>query len=416
MSKTLINEKIYIKSVPSILFIICLVGLPQISETIYAPALPSITKSLNTNSHLVRWSLSIYFVGFALGVGIWGKLSDHIGRKPVILIGLSLYILTSILCGISTNIVYLLISRFFQAVGISVGSVITQAIMRDCFSGIERNKIFSLVGMSIALAPAIGPLLGGYLTQSFSWSANFICLTIMGVSLFLYTLINLSETLPMKRNNILQEAIVINTNYSFVSLTKNMLSDKHIIASSILVGGFNGILFSYYSESPYIFIELFKLKPSHYGMLGIFMATGVCFGSFLSYKINHKINTLKLIKVACYLNLFVMTIFSSLVFLDIIKAPSILSIMLIMMFMMLFYICFGVGIPNILSKALVHYNDNIGTASSIFGILYYFWVSLFVFGIGFLPNSLYVMPVYFLVISILMIKSTKYLNIENNDS
>ncbi|MCC8371445.1 MAG: multidrug effflux MFS transporter [Rickettsia endosymbiont of Pseudomimeciton antennatum] len=401
MNKVLINKKTYAKAVPSVSLIICLCGLPQISETIYAPALPDITASLNTNSHLVQWSLSIYFIGFAFGVAIWGKLSDHIGRKPVILIGLSLYVLMSLLCGISTNITHLLIARLFQAIGISVGSVITQAIMRDCFSGVDRDKIFSIVGMALALAPAIGPLLGGYLTQNFSWTANFICLTIMGLGLFLYALLDLPETV---QNN------HINNNYTLLLLAKKMLSDKHIFASSVLVGGFNGILFSYYSESPYIFIELFKLNPSHYGILGIFMATGVCFGSFISHRINHKVSTDKLIKISCYTNLAVMMFFSILVVSQIINAESVLSIILIMIFMMLFYVSFGIGIPNILSKALISYQDNIGAASSIFGLLYYCWVSIFIFGIGsFLPNSLYVMPLYFLAISFLMIVCSKFL-------
>ena len=189
-----------------------------------------------------------------------------------------------------------------------------------------------------------------------------------------------------------------------------MLCDKYIMASSILVGGFNGILFSYYSESPYIFIELFKLDPSHYGMLGIFMATGVCFGSFISHRINHKVSTYQLIKVSCYSNLAVMMLFSVSVILQIINDQSIFSIILIMIFMMLYYISFGIGIPNILSKALVNYQDNIGAASSIFGLIYYCWVSIFIFGIGLFPaNSLYIMPLYFLVISTFMVGSIKYL-------
>lgn len=155
---------------PSLWLVICMVGLPQISGTIYSPALVEVTAALKTTNHLVQWSLSIYFIGFAAGVALWGKLSDHIGRRPTILIGLGIYFFFSIFCGLATHISWLLSGRFFQAFGISVGSVITQAIMRDCYKGVERNKIFALVGIVIALAPAVGPVIGGYLTQRFSWS------------------------------------------------------------------------------------------------------------------------------------------------------------------------------------------------------------------------------------------------------
>lgn len=386
------------KSIPSTLLILCLIGLPQISETIYSPALPALTIGLKTTSHLVQWSLSIYFAGFALGVGAWGKISDHIGRKPVILAGLSIYILMSLLCSISTTITPLLIARFLQAFGISVGSVITQAIMRDCFSGTARNKIFSVAGMAIALAPAVGPLLGGCLTEWFSWVANFICLALMGSLLLIYTLLALPETARID-----PLANKVSTPDTLLFLTKKMLLDKHIIASSLLVGGFNGILFGYYSQAPYIFIELFQLSASRYGILGIFMAIGVCLGSLISHQISSKTNTDQLIRFSCHANLVIMAIFSSLVSLNLINTASIRSILLIMALMMLFYINFGIGIPNILSKSLVHYQNNIGAASSIFGLLYYCWISLFVFGIGlFLPNSLLIMPLYFLMISLLM--------------
>ncbi|MCP4476049.1 MAG: multidrug effflux MFS transporter [Gammaproteobacteria bacterium] len=80
---------------PSLLLIICLVTLPQISETIYSPALPDIAHSLSTTMSLTEWTLSIYFFGFALGVGVWGRVSDHIGRRHTALIGLVIYVVTS---------------------------------------------------------------------------------------------------------------------------------------------------------------------------------------------------------------------------------------------------------------------------------------------------------------------------------
>ena len=250
------------KSVPSLLLIICLVGLPQLSETIYSPALPAVTQGLQTSSHLVQWSLSIYFIGFAAGVALWGKLSDHLGRKPIMLLGLGLYVAFSLLCGAASSIGVLLFARFFQAFGISVGSVITQSIMRDCFTGARRNQIFSLAGMAIALAPALGPVMGGYLTEQFSWRTNFVCLSLLGTMLFGYSLLKLPET---------REVTHIQQSTPFITLLRRMLQDKHIIATTLLVGGFNGILFGYYSAAPYIFIDLYHMSEQNFGLLGIFM-------------------------------------------------------------------------------------------------------------------------------------------------
>lgn len=397
-------------NIPSILLIICLVGLPQISETIYSPALPAVTEALKTTSHLVQWTLSIYFIGFAAGVGIWGKVSDHIGRRPTMLAGLIIYLAFSILCGFSTQIYWLLTARFFQAFGISVGSVITQTIMRDCFNGNERNKIFAIVGMTIAFAPALGPILGGYLTAWFSWSANFVFLGLLGSLLFIYTYFGLPET---RQHQLLTSST--DNPLPLKALFIRMIKDRHILGSSLLVGGFNGILFSYYSEAPYLFIDMYGMSAEQYGMLGIFMAAGIFFGSFLSHRFSHLISSIKLIKLASLINLAAMVIFVFLVSFNGINLINFeRSILLIMLIMMVFYISFGLAIPNILSKALVNYQQNIGAAGSILGLIYYIWVALIIFGIGIFSPNLYVMPVYFLAVSFvimfssfLLVKSSK---------
>lgn len=390
---------------PSLLLIMCLVGLPQISETIYSPALPEITRFLKTTSHLVQWSFSIYFIGFALGVAIWGKCSDHFGRRPVILLGLLIYLIGSVLCGLSTHIIHLLLFRFFQAFGISVGSVITQAIMRDCFSGTERNKIFALVGVVIAFAPAVGPITGGFLTEWFSWTANFLFLALLGGTLWIYAFVSLPETFHYRAPIWSAQSLKLGP------LFLKMICDPHVMASAFLVGGFNGILFSYYSAAPYLFIKILGMSAEQYGMLGIFMAMGVALGSFLSHRFIYKCSTLKIIQKATLVNAVVMLMFIFFIKINWINQTNVnLSVFLSMLCMMLFYVCFGLAIPNILSKALLNYQNNIGAAGSILGLIYYVWVALAIFGIGACdPSSLYAMPGFFFAIGSLMWLSSYFL-------
>ncbi|MGQ3887958.1 multidrug effflux MFS transporter [Legionella sp. CNM-1927-20] len=391
-------------ALPSLLLIIYMVSLPQISETIYSPALPQLTAALKTTSHLVQWSLSIYFIGFAVGVAFWGKLSDHIGRRPTILVGLVIYLLFSIFCGLSTHIYWLLSARFFQAFGINVGSVITQAIMRDCYDGVERNKIFALAGMVIAFAPAVGPIIGGHLTEWFSWTANFTFLALLGSFLFIYAYMNLPETYQYRTSATSANSLKL------MPLFLHMLKDKHVMASAFLVGGFNGILFSYYSEAPYLFINLLGMASEHYGMLGMFMATGVALGSFLSHRVSQRCSALNLTRLATLANLIVMAVCFTLVRINIINTYNLQqSVLLIMPCMMLFYVCFGLAIPNILSKALVNYQENIGAAGSIPGLIYYCWAALSIFGIGLFIPKLHIMPGFFLGVSGLMFFSSFYL-------
>ncbi|MFP3017654.1 MAG: MFS transporter [Candidatus Tisiphia sp.] len=123
--------------------IILMVIIPTLSETIYAPSLPDLAKDLKISANLAEYTLTIFLFGFAVGVLIWGNLSDFYGRKPCVLTGFLIYALSCFICYLSDNINMLLAARFMQAFGASVGSVLGQAIARDIIKPAERGKIFS---------------------------------------------------------------------------------------------------------------------------------------------------------------------------------------------------------------------------------------------------------------------------------
>jgi len=381
----------------SLFLIICLVGLPQISETIYTPSLPDIAHSLSTSSQLVEWTLSIYFIGFALGVGVWGQWSDHIGRRKAMLLGLFIYVFASLACALSPSINWLLAGRLIQAFGISVGSVITMTMMRDKFSGVERAKIFSTVMMALSLAPALGPLIGGYVTQWFHWKANFIVLTNLGLALFIYSYFRLPETHPN---------LGINKNqYSIIEITKKLLFDKKVLACTFLVAGFNGILFSYYAEAPFLIINLLNFTPSQYGLLGIFIGLISVIGAFISRQLNSYFQQENIILVGCLVTflscmILVFNVFAGLVSVN----HPFLALLGLFLPILGFFLGFGLAIPNILSIALSEYQSVIGTAGSIFGLMYYVLTAIFLFWMGLIHNGSFIpMPIYFIALATLML-------------
>ena len=134
---------------------IILVAFPQISETIYTPSLPDISKALHVSNNEVQLTLSVYFAGFALGVFFIGWLSDIIGRRPAMLLGIVVYGVGSFLCFIANSIEVLLVSRFIQAFGASAGSVVTQTILRESVEGHKRHVMFAQISAVIAFTPAI---------------------------------------------------------------------------------------------------------------------------------------------------------------------------------------------------------------------------------------------------------------------
>ncbi len=362
----------------SISLLIALVGFPQISETIYTPALPDVTQSLGTTAYLVEATLSIYFLGFAFGVLLWGAISDWIGRKPTMLIGIFLYGISTALCGQTNSIEMLLTWRFFQAFGASVGSVITQTILRDAYDGSERAKLFSILSGALAFSPAIGPLLGGFITQFLGWRANFIFLTIFALILLDWTFFSLKETRPEK---------TVKLSFAQLkTLTFTMLTSMQLWGHILLISGTNGILFGFYQEAPFIFIEQLGISPSAYGCFGLLIAGALVAASHISYRQSQYWSGSTLIHMGS------LCIICGGVFFVLLAMSGVLTFLplgILCMILSLFSIFFGIGliIPNSLSTALKSYQMAIGTAGSIFGGCYYILIAASTWLMGMLHNG-----------------------------
>lgn len=381
-------NKIVKASVPDMWLLILIIALPQLTETIYTPSLPSIADFLKTTHAAVEQTLTIFLFGFAFGTLIWGKLSDKYGRKPSLLSGFLIYALGCIGCALSTNISYLMFFRFVQAFGGSAGSVLGQVICRDVFSGAARNRAFSVIGLGIALAPALGPIIGGTIAQIFCWQAIFLFLIMFSILSIFLIAYNLPETYKPEK-------------FSFDTIKNTffrMLSDKRVLMFGLLVAFCNGISFSYFAEAPFYLITLLNLTPSFYGSTFILLASSTMIGNYTSKKLNEAhYPYFKIICLGAGLIFFGALIYTLGMFLCF---ENNFVIALIISSMSIIMSGIGMMIPNLLSAALKDYQGVMGTASSFFGFYYYILISIFTFIMSVIHNhTLWPMPVYFMLIA-----------------
>lgn len=353
---------------PSIGLIIALVGFPQISETIYTPALPKVASSLLASANLVEATLAIYFIGFALGVLLWGTISDRCGRRASMLVGLIIYGISTFFCGNASSIESLLGWRLIQAFGASVGSVITQTILRDIYTGEERTKLFSILSGALAFSPALGPLLGGTISEFIDWRANFWFLLVLDIVIFIWAYTRLSETRPAYIEKISANKIG--------ELFLEMFRSRALIGHTLLIGATNGILFGFYQEAPFVFIEQLKIQPSYYGLFGMLIALATLLAARISYRKSSTLSSEAIIQsgsntVLTSAGLFVLSVLTGTFFLP--------GVGIVLTTILLFSIFFGIGliIPNSLSHALKPYQKAVGTAGSLFGGAYYCLIAFF---------------------------------------
>ncbi len=384
---------------PALWLLIFIVGLPLLSETIYSPAMPRIAHAFGVEENLVEITLTIYLVGFAFGTLLWGFLSDRIGRKPSILMAFSLYVLGCIGCGLSTSIDLLILFRFIQGLGGAAGSVLGQAISREAFHGTDRGKVFASIGSALSLAPALGPTLGGIITQSFDWPTVFAVLILLGLS----AIVCVKSSLPETNLNIGKKDL------KFIQVAKKLFTDVRILGFILIVGVINGISFSYYAEGSFIMIEMLGLTPAQFGYTFILMAASGVIGGVSGRKLFTTHTAQQILELGLRILLLGGLVLVAGVLIltefDLGNLYLVTAIIVGMMIMML-----GVSwiMISSLSTALEQYQDVIGTASALFGFSYYSVISAFTFIMAELhDDTIYPMPLFFLVMA--LIGSAAYL-------
>ncbi len=326
-----------------------LMMFPQVVETIYSPALTDIAKGFKVSAEQAAQTLSLYFFAFAIGMVIWGRMCDLIGRRPTILSGLLLYSGASLMALFSNQFELLLVARMLSAFGAAVGSIGTQTMMRDSYQGSELAQVFSVMGIALAVSPAVGMMSGAILVYLGGYKVVFFGLSLLAVLLSSWSAISLPETRPA--------AVVI------IPLTNTliiMFRDVAIWRNALLIALFNLCLFSYYQLAPFNF-ERLGFSSEMFGYTGLLLALGSGAGAWLNnVLLNKKWRSSNSVLLAAIILL--------------IGGGMIMALEATWFFilpMILIVVAYGIAIPNILASVLIDYTDRLGTAGALLGLLYY---------------------------------------------
>lgn len=356
------------KAKPSLWQMVLLLMLPQVAETIYSPALTSISDAYAVSYSQAAQTLSVYFGAFALGVVVWGVLADRLGRRITMLLGLMLFVIAASIAISTASFTVLMMARALSAFGIAVGSVVTQTMLRDCFTGEELSKVFAYMGIGISISPVLGMLLGSQLSALGGHKWVFLALLLMALAALLHSLFKLPETKSSET-----ETKQSDTSVALKSLALTMLKDRQIWLSVLLVSAYNVALFSYYQLGVFTFAQL-GMSNEQFGYSGVVLGLGTLIGSYLNKALLARGNTSEqLLRLAALLLL----VGGIGVWVTQHQVMFLLPMMLVVM-------SFGIAIPNVLSKALINYRAQVGSAGALFGLLYYLLIGggLTLVGIG----------------------------------
>ncbi|MCH9628052.1 MAG: Bicyclomycin resistance protein [Chlamydiales bacterium] len=269
--------------VHTLLFLVVVLAacLTQFGADIYAPSLPAISEQMQVNIGLVQWSMSIYMLGIALSQLVFGPLSEGIGRKMPLLLGMLIMLGGSLLCLFSTNVHMLITGRLIQGLGAGAAAALWRTIFRDLYQGDELAKYTSYLVILIMFIVPAAPALGGYLQHYLNWQASFGFMVVYGVVVICAIQWGYKETSQHHHLERLKPSFIVRTYLQ-------MLTSPVFMGITMCTFLSYGAFFSWLVVGPVLLIKVVGLSPVVYGWITL-LGGGIAYG--LAGTINGKVVT-----------------------------------------------------------------------------------------------------------------------------
>jgi MFS transporter, DHA1 family, multidrug resistance protein len=247
----------------------------------YIPAFPTIAADLGASTLQMQQTFSVYLFAFAFMFLFHGALSDSFGRKPIILAGLTVFFVASVGCALSTTIGQLLFWRALQGLSVGAGMVVGRAMVRDIYADVDAQRVMSMITLWFGIAPAIAPVIGGYLFTAFGWHSIFWFIAAFSFLLIVVSVRVIRETLPAHKRQPFQPGPLLD-GYRQVGINVPLL------LLSLAAGfNFNGF-FLYILSAPIFLPEQLGLGPTQYAWLFAPGIGGIMLGAFISGRVAGK--------------------------------------------------------------------------------------------------------------------------------
>lgn len=373
---------------PSSLLLGFAAAMSPFGMAIVVPTLELFAQEYQAPYSTIQFIISAYLFGLATAQPLVGYLSDRIGRRPVMIGGILLFIIASVMCLITENLNTLISYRFLQGVGGSVGTVMARAMIRDTMSGEESAKPLSRVMAFMGMAPMIAPVAGAFATSLYGDPKGIFFITlIIGVIILISVLLKLPETRKIEHSKII-------SNEPWHDKYKYLLGSKVFIGSTFMYGFTTGSFFSILAVGSTVFSVNLGIDSTGFGLIWSSMTILYASSAFLSGNLSASLGLIKVMRIGVLVNLVSGVMFFSLIA---IFGVTIYTIIFPLIFM---FIGHGFIVPSSMTKAVSDRPEIAGSSSGLSSALGLVTGGLF----SILSGALYTGS--FLLISFIVMVST----------
>ena len=247
-----------------------------LSTDLYAPSLPHLPAVFASDAATVQLTMSLNALAFGAAQLVHGPLADRFGRRPVLLAGMAAFALFSLACAAASSIGALMAARVLQGLAASSEAVVALAVIRDLYRGAQAVRIMSLYGMAIALAPAAGPIIGGYMHVAFGWRSNFLLLTGVAVAVTAMIWRFLPESGSPDRAALAPHRLAA----GFGALLRH----RAFMGYTLILGAIMGGLFAFITAGPFVLIDRLGVATQHFGYYQAVIVLVYVMGNVLAHR------------------------------------------------------------------------------------------------------------------------------------
>jgi DHA1 family bicyclomycin/chloramphenicol resistance-like MFS transporter len=265
------------------LFIVILVAVTAIapfSMQMFLPALPVIQVDFGISQDLAILTLTLSLFAIAFGNFVYGPLSDRLGRKPILLAGLLIFLAGSIIAALAQDIWILIGGRLLQGGGGAAGLVLARAMVRDVYGASRAARAISYLTMAMVFAPMFAPMVGGLLTDAIHWRAVFAFVAVLIMPVLIITWLRLEETAPV--TGAAAKGVLV---AGIRRLSRSARFWGFTISSSLSIA----IFFAYVAATPFLAINLLGLSAAEYGLTYLFVAGCYICGNFMATRLHSRL-------------------------------------------------------------------------------------------------------------------------------
>lgn len=259
------------------LTLLFLISFASVNAVLFTPALPDIAHFFRITEDAAQQTITWFLVGYALGQLLYGPIANRFGRKPALLIGINLQIVSSLLCVLSGMIhAYwlLMIGRFMLALGAGVGLKMTFTLVNECYEPKMASQKISYLMLAFAITPGLGVALGGFLNAYWGWMSCFYAGALYGLILFF-----LVTKLPETQTVLNLQALKLT---HLLQAYETQFKNRRLIMSGLLMGMSTGFIYVFAALAPFIAMNLYGMSSDMYGIANCIPPSGLILGSLVS--------------------------------------------------------------------------------------------------------------------------------------